>query len=124
MTDKKALAAAMGPRRRTGLPAVTSTGAGSLTEPEREADGSTEATIQRSNRSAGKPYPRRVALDLTDDQLRALQLAHVDDGIPITTRVRALVVLWLSRPELAVEAAELAKHDLVAARQARSRLKH
>ncbi len=123
MTDKKALAAAMGPRRRTGLPAVSNTSAGSLSEPEREGDGSTEATIQRSNRSAGKPYPRRVALDLTDDQLRALQLAHVDDGIPITTRVRALVVLWLSRPELAAEAAELARRDVEAARQARAQLR-
>ncbi len=123
MTDKKALAAAMGPRRRTGLPAVTNTSPGSLSKPEREGEGSTEATIQRSNRSAGKPYPRRVALDLTDDQLRALQLAHVDDGIPITTRVRALVVLWLSRPELAAEAAELARRDVEAARQARAQLR-
>ena len=64
-----------------------------------------------------------MALDLTDDQLRALQLAHVDDGIPITTRVRALVVLWLSRPELAAEAAELARRDVEAARQARSQLR-
>jgi len=119
MTDKKSLAAAMGPRRRTGLPAVTNGGAGAITAAD-QADVSTEATIQRSNRAAGKPYPRRVALDLTDDQLRALQLAHVDDGIPITTRVRALVVLWSARPELAAEAAELARRDVEAARQARS----
>jgi len=123
MTDKKALAAAMGPRRRAGLPPVTNTSSGSSTEPEREAGGLTEAAIQRSNRSAGKLYPRRVALDLTDDQLRALQLAHVDDGIPITTRVRALVVLWLSQPELAAEAAKLARRDVEAARQARSQLR-
>jgi len=123
MTEKKALAAAMGPRRRTGLPPVTKNSARSVSESERETGGSTEATIQRSNRSAGKLYPRRVALDLTDDQLRALQLAHVDDGIPITTRVRALVVLWMSRPELAAEAAELARRDVEAARQARSQLR-
>ncbi len=102
---------------------MTNTSSSSSTESEREAEGSTEAAIQRSNRSAGKLYPRRVALDLTDDQLRALQLAHVDDGIPITTRVRALVVLWLSQPELAAEAAKLARRDVEAARQARSQLR-
>lgn len=111
--DKKGLAAAMGPRRRAGSPEAA-------TAAEPKAEASTEATIERANRSAGKPYPRRVALDLTDDQLRALQLAHVDDGIPITTRVRALVVLWASRPELAAEAAELARRDVEAARRARA----
>jgi len=120
MTDKKALTAAMGPRRTPGLPALTKPGAGPTRIPPDQDTGTATEAIQRANRSAGKPYPRRVALDLTDDQLRALQLAHVDDSIPITTRVRALVTIWMSRPELAVEAAELAMRDVEAARQARS----
>jgi hypothetical protein len=117
MTDKKTLTAAMAPRRRSsGLPAVSGA---TRAVPEGESETAAEA-IQRANRSVSKPYPRRVALDLTDEQLRALQLAHVEDGIPITTRVRALVLLWMSRPELAAEATELAMRDVEAARRARS----
>lgn len=76
-----------------------------------------EQVVARANRSAGKPYPRRVALDLNDEQLRALRLAGVEDGIPITTRARALVTLWRESADLQREAARVAAADMVRTRQ-------
>jgi hypothetical protein len=113
VTDKNELTAAMGRRRPAGIPTLTAV-------PTPPPFQTVEDVVHGANRSVGKPYPKRVALDLTNGQLRALREAHVDDGIPITTRVRALVRLWMERPDLAKEAAELAAKDVEAARQARS----
>lgn len=44
-------------------------------------------------RSAPKPYPHRVTLDLSREDFRALKLAQIDDGIATSDRLRVLIAL-------------------------------
>jgi hypothetical protein len=53
-------------------------------------------------------------VDLTDERLRWLRQACVDDGIPITARFRALLVLAMRQPELTVRAVGQARADELA----------
>lgn len=46
-------------------------------------------------RKAGKAYPHKVTLDLDDAQYRALRLATVEDGVPVSERLRGLIADWM-----------------------------
>jgi len=99
------LTATMGRRRPTS----------SGTAPAEPAATPVEA-VERANWTAGKPYPKRVALDLSEEQLRWLRKAHLDDGVPISTRARALVAICMATPTLAEEARAVALADMASRR--------
>ena len=47
-------------------------------------------------RKAGKPYPHKVTLELDEAQYRALRLATVEDGLPVSERLRGLIAQWIT----------------------------
>ena len=62
--------------------------------PSSALDGSYLAPVP-AFRKAGRAYPHKVTLDLDDEQYRALRLATVDDGVPVSERLRGLIADWI-----------------------------
>ncbi len=52
-----------------------------------------------------KLFPRRITLDLTNDDHRALKQAALDSRVPMADLLRVLVRLWRSDPDFAAAAA-------------------
>jgi hypothetical protein len=59
-------------------------------------------------------YPKRITLDLTVDDHRALLGARYADRVPMADRLRALISLWREDPALA-EAVSTRAQDLLLA---------
>lgn len=61
--------------------------------------------------AAGKKYPRRVTLDLTDDQYEWLRGAAYEARTPMSAIVRAMVQLGSDKKKTAAKAIALAKEE-------------
>jgi hypothetical protein len=55
--------------------------------------------------AADKPYPRRITLDLTDEDHLALKQAALDNRVTMADLLRALVDLWQSDHAVAEDVA-------------------
>jgi hypothetical protein len=53
------------------------------------------------SRRASPRYPKRLTLDLSQDDHDALMGARYADRVPMADRIRALVSLWREDPQLA-----------------------
>lgn len=58
---------------------------------------------------AGPNYPKRMTLPLTVEDHRALRVAHLDDGVEATARLRAMLALWQQDERLRARIDKLAK---------------
>jgi hypothetical protein len=65
-----------------------------------------------SSRPAIPRYPKRLTLDLSQDDHDALMGARYADRVPMADRIRALVSLWREDPQLA-EAVSLRAQELM-----------
>lgn len=54
-------------------------------------------------------WPARISMTASREMKRELEAARLDDGIEVTARLRALIRLWQTDPELRGRADELAK---------------
>ncbi len=61
---------------------------------------------------ASTRYPKRLTLDLSEDDHNALLGARYADRVPMADRMRALVSLWREDPALA-EAVSIRAQDLL-----------
>ncbi len=66
---------------------------------------STMEVVAPAHLPSSKPFPRRITLDLTDDDHRALKQAALDSRVPMADLLRVLVRLWRSDPDFAGAAA-------------------
>lgn len=60
----------------------------------------------------GKPtekWPARISMTASREMKRELEAARIDDGIEVTARLRAMISLWQSDPELRARVDELAR---------------
>jgi hypothetical protein len=55
--------------------------------------------------AGGRPYPRRITLDLTDEDHLALKQAALDNRVTMADLLRALVDLWQSDHAVAEDVA-------------------
>ena len=60
-------------------------------------------------------YPKRISLDVTEDDYNALQGARYADRVPMADRIRALLSLWQEDPALAEAVSIRAQEQLLAA---------
>lgn len=71
----------------------------------REAEGYGEAPLRQNDQPRTGPtrarFPKRVSLDLSQDDHDALLGARSADRIPMNHRLRALVSIWREDPALA-----------------------
>ena len=65
-----------------------------------------------SSRRASPRYPKRLTLDLSQDDHDALMGARYADRVPMADRIRALVSLWRENPQLA-DAVSLRAQELM-----------
>lgn len=65
-----------------------------------------------NSRRASPRYPKRLTLDLSQDDHDALMGARYADRVPMADRIRALVSLWREDPQLA-EAVSLRAQELM-----------
>ena len=54
-------------------------------------------------------WPARISMTASREMKRDLEAARIDDGIEVTARLRAMITLWQSDPQLRVQVDELAK---------------
>jgi len=66
-------------------------------------------------------YPHRLTLTVSTEQKQALAMARATDGVDSTSRLRALLQLWLDDERLRARADKLALADSQRDRQARGR---
>jgi len=57
--------------------------------------------LDHGSRRASPRYPKRLTLDLSQDDHDALMGARYADRVPMADRIRALVSLWREDPQLA-----------------------
>jgi hypothetical protein len=57
--------------------------------------------VRTSNPHQSQRYPKRLTLDLSQDNKDALTGARYADRVPMADRIRALVSLWREGPDLA-----------------------
>ena len=65
-----------------------------------------------ASRRASPRYPKRLTLDLSQDDHDALMGARYADRVPMADRIRPLVSLWREDPQLA-EAVSLRAQELM-----------
>lgn len=54
-------------------------------------------------------WPARISMTASREMKRDLEAARLDDGLEVTARLRAMIKLWQSDPELRARVDELAK---------------
>lgn len=59
--------------------------------------------------ASGPAYPKRMTLPLTVEDHRALRVAHLDDGVEATARLRAMLALWQQDERLRARIDKLAR---------------
>lgn len=79
--------------------------------PDRGSDHG-HASRNRSGRRLS--YPKRITLDVTEDDYHALQGARYADRVPMADRLRALIRLWQEDPALATAVSTRAQEQLLA----------
>lgn len=89
---------ATAPARTAGKAAGKTTGEG------RKAPAPMPATVP-----SGPTYPKRMTLPLTVEDHRALRVAHLDDGVEATARLRAMLALWQQDERLRARIDKLAR---------------
>ncbi len=70
---------------------------------------------ERSRSGRRLSYPKRISLDVTEDDYHALQGARYADRVPMADRIRALLSLWQEDPALAEAVSTRAQEQLLAA---------
>jgi hypothetical protein len=54
-------------------------------------------------------WPARISMTASREMKRELEEARIEDGIEVTARLRAMITLWQSDPQLRARVDELAK---------------
>jgi hypothetical protein len=54
-------------------------------------------------------WPARISMKASPEMKRWLELARIDDGVEVTARLRAMIMLWHDDPKLRARVDELAR---------------
>lgn len=65
--------------------------------------------------TSGKRWTERMLLEFTSETHAKLTDAYIEDGVPVSTRIRALITVWVDSPALQKRAAQAGKLQTVKA---------